>query len=168
MDDVQLQQQQQLHQQQRLVEQQQQQNALSFNKILKNMSKEMQEASVRNNYGAIEGKNFIEPNTTTEGVQHLKARKRKAVDEVHMQAMKIIDSLIKIDKLIKKTQEISYEHTVLSNKLKGQNKIESKIVEERKKKQITIQELRTMNIPRPQVVLPDVEEDYFGEGPDLR
>ena len=159
----------QLQHQLQQMQLQQQHQASSFNKVLRDMSKEMQKASVLKNYGAIEGKNFIEPNTTTdEGVQQSKARKRKIIDEVHIQANKIIDSLIKFDKMIKKTQEISYEHSVLSNKLKEQNIIESKIVDERKKKQNTIQELKSMNIQRQQIVLPEEEEDYFGEGIDLR
>ena len=82
--------------------------------------------------------------------------------------IKIIDNLVKLDKMIMKTQEVSYEHSVLSNKLNEQNKIDSKIIEERKKKQISIQELRTMNIQRPQLVLPEEKEDYFGERVDLR
>ena len=129
----------------------------------------MQIAANIKDYGVVEGRDFIEPTITTdEGVQQAKARKRKMIDEAHAQAHKIIGSLIKFDKMIKKTQEISYEHAILSHKLKEQNKIESKIVVERKKKQITIQELRTMNIQRPQIVLPDDEEDYFGEDDDLR
>ncbi len=69
--------------------QQQQQHALSFNNTLREISKTMRGAAVLTNYGAIEGKNFIEPNTTTdEGVQHSKARKRKAIDDVHKQVNK--------------------------------------------------------------------------------
>ena len=156
--------QQQLH-----IKQQQQEEARKFNKVLREMSKNMQHAATLKSYGAIEGKNFIEPiNTTDEGVQQAKARKRKAIDEVHMQANKIIDNLVKLDKMITKTQEVSYEHSILSNKLRHQNKIESKIIDERKKRQISIQELRTTNSQRPPIVLSEEEEDYFGDGCDLR
>ena len=49
----------------------------------------MQHAAVLKDYGDMEGKFFIEPtNTTDEGVQQAKARKRKAIDEVYMQANK--------------------------------------------------------------------------------
>ena len=143
---------------------------LTVKKHLKEMHTYMQKQRVLKNYGAQEGKSFVEPHKTSEsGVQYANIKKRKSIENAHSIAQSISDLLVKYDKAVVKAQESTFEHAVLTHKLKSQKIIESEIVDTRKEKQISMQALRAQqnDIQRASVVIPEEGDDYFNDDDEV-
>ena len=145
-------------------------DARSINQQLKEIYREMKYYCDAKDFGVEESKKFIEPTKTSEdGVAKAKTVKRKAIEEAKQGAQKVLETLIKFDKLVVRSQETTYEHSILSHKLKEQKRVETDIITLRRQKNISMQALRAEQgqLPRQERVEVEEDENHFGIEEDL-
>ena len=77
----------------------------------------------------------------------------------------MLETLIKFDKLVVRAQETTYEHSILSHKLKEQKRVETDIITLRRQKNVSMQALRAEqgHLPLQERVEVEEDENHFRE-----